>query len=135
MKRSEHKITVFYDGACPRCVKDRQDYQGKDPEGDARVEWFDITGRDEELCALGIDPNKALTELHIRDEDGRILSELDAYRVLMVRIPQYRLLGWLIGLPVIRPVASWLYRKMVIRRLQREGRLNKAAPSPLSEDK
>ena len=123
MKSPNNKITVFYDGACPRCVRDRQQYESKDPQPGTEVAWFDITGRDDELKALGIDPRKALTELHIRTADNKILSELDAYRVLMARIPEYRLLGWLIGLPVIRPLISRLYHHWVTRRLKREGRL------------
>jgi len=123
MPDSDNKITVFYDGACPRCVRDRENYERLDPEAGRQVEWFDITGRDRELRDLGIDPRKALTELHIRDSDGRILSELDAYRVLMARIPRYRLLGRLIGLPLIRPLTSRLYHWWVERRLRREGRL------------
>lgn len=120
---TDKKITVFYDGACPLCVRDRQVYESKDPEAEKRVEWFDITGKDQELIDLGIDPHKALTELHIRDVNGQILSELDAYRVLMARIPQYRFLGWLIGLPIIRPLASQFYHWLVTRRLKKEGRL------------
>lgn len=123
MADSDHKITVFYDGACPRCVRDRQSYERLDPDAAKDVQWFDITGRDPELVALGIDPRKALTELHIRTADGRILSELDAYRVLMARIPRYRLLGWLMGLPLIRPLASRIYRWSVTRRLRWQGRL------------
>lgn len=87
------------------------------------MEWFDITGKDQALIELGIDPHKALTELHIRTADGRILSELDAYRVLMARIPRYRILGWLIGLPLIRPLASYLYHCSVTHRLHKQGRL------------
>lgn len=123
MPVSTDKITVFYDGACPRCIRDRRNYERLDPVADKHVEWFDITGRDKELMALGINPRKALTELHIRTPDGRILSELDAYRVLMARIPRYRFLGWLIGLPLIRPLASYLYHWMVTRRLKQQGRL------------
>ncbi|MBV1787803.1 DUF393 domain-containing protein [Marinobacterium sp. D7] len=123
MPDAEHKITVYYDGACPRCRRDRKNYERLDPEAGKRVEWFDITGREQELIELGIDPRKALTELHIRTADGRILSELDAYRVLMARIPRYRLLGLIIGLPLIRPVASRLYHRWVTRRLRKEGRI------------
>jgi len=123
MPDSAGKITVFYDGACPRCVQDRKNYESSDPGAAEHVVWLDITGREQELIELGIDPRKALTELHIQGADGQILSELDAYRVLMARVPRYRLLGWLIGLPLVRPLASRFYHWLVTRRLQREGRL------------
>ncbi|ULG70191.1 thiol-disulfide oxidoreductase DCC family protein [Marinobacterium sediminicola] len=123
MPASDNQITVFYDGACPRCIRDRAHYEHLDSEADNQVVWFDITGQEQALLKLGIDPHKALTELHIRTADGRILSELDAYRVLMARIPRYRLLGRLIGWPLIRPLASRLYRWLVNRRLRKAGRL------------
>lgn len=123
MEGSNGKITVFYDGACPRCVKDRDNYERLDPDHQGQVEWFDITGQGEALRQLGIDPRLALTELHIRNANGEILSELDAYRVLMARVPQYRWLGRLISLPLIRPIASHVYHWLVIRRLKKQGRI------------
>ncbi len=121
-KSADKDITVYYDGACPSCVRDRQNYEkwaGK--RGDS-VHWFDITDRQHELQQLGIDPQKALTELHVRTTDGRIISELDAYIALMQHVPLLRPLAWLIGLPVIRPLLARRYHRMVSRRLKRQGR-------------
>ena len=121
--QSKQKITVYYDGACPSCIKDRQNYEelaGKDGQD---VCWFDITGQANHLRDLGIDPHKAMTELHVSDEHQQIFSELDAYILLMTRVPQLKPLAWLIGLPVIRPLLSSLYRWMVNRRLKKSGRL------------
>lgn len=125
MNDQEHrdKITVYYDGACPKCIRDRENYEKLAGQGGDDVIWFDITNRDDELRTLGIDPHKALTELHIKDQDQRILSELDAYIVLMRRVPSLRLLAWFIGLPVIRPLVSRIYHGKVTRRLQRDGRI------------
>lgn len=123
MNRQKDKITVYYDGACPVCVKDRQTYEKLAGGDDGGVCWYDISGRDEELRELGIDPLKALTELHVRDEEGRVLAELDAYILLMGRVPRLKALAWLLGLPVIKPALGRLYRWMVLRRLRRAGRL------------
>ncbi|MEH6651250.1 MAG: DUF393 domain-containing protein [Motiliproteus sp.] len=122
MNRSDNKITVYYDGACPRCVRDRQNYEKIAANESEQVLWVDITDRDAELKQLGIDPQKALTELHLTTADGQILSELDAYIVLMARVAWLKPLAWLIGLPGIRPLLSRCYRGMVARRLQRSGR-------------
>ncbi len=88
-----------------------------------QVQWFDITGRDETLRQLGIDPHAALTELHVQDASGRILRELDAYIALMRHVPRLRPLAWLIGLPLVRPALARLYHWNVNRRLRRQGRL------------
>jgi len=69
------QITVYYDASCPRCVRDRENYEHMAGASASDVCWMDITGRDDDLWALGIDPHKALIELHVRDQQGNILSE------------------------------------------------------------
>ena len=115
----DRKLTVYYDGACPRCVGDRARYEALAGDGADAVDWFDITGREAELRRLDIDPQLALRELHVRDTAGAIHRELDAYILLMSRVRMLRPLAWLIGLPGLRPVLSWLYRVSVLRRLGR----------------
>lgn len=116
-------IRVFYDGACPSCRRDRRQYERLAGRAADQVEWVDITGRDDELRARGIDPETALKELHVEDHSGTIHSELDAYILLMSRVPLLKPLAWLIGLPVIRPLLSRLYHRMVTNRLERTGRM------------
>ena len=125
MSEEKPKIIVYYDGACPSCIKDRESYErlaGKDGED---VCWFDISGQDAQLRDMGIDPHKALSELHVRDEYQQIGSELDAYILLMSRVSLLKPLAWLIGLPVIRPLLASLYHRMVNRRLKKSGRLKR----------
>ncbi|WP_111497215.1 MULTISPECIES: thiol-disulfide oxidoreductase DCC family protein [Marinobacter] len=119
MNRHE-RLIVYYDGACPRCRADRRRYERW--AGAQSVTWYDITGQDAELRALGIDPRQALHELHVQDSAGHIHRELDAYRLLMARVPRLRPLAWLLGLPLVRPLLSRLYRDWVRRRLRRQGR-------------
>jgi predicted DCC family thiol-disulfide oxidoreductase YuxK len=117
------EITVYYDGACPKCLRDRQNYEKLSGKGGEQVCWFDITGREAELLKMGIDPKLALSELHVKDEDGRIVSELDAYILLMNRVPVLKPLAWLVGLPLIRPLLARLYHHQVNRRLRNRGLL------------
>tara|TARA_R100001440_G_scaffold25353_1_gene41174 strand:- start:10241 stop:10612 length:372 start_codon:yes stop_codon:yes gene_type:complete len=122
MMSADSPITVFYDGACPRCRADRRRYEQWAGDRRDAVSWFDITGQDDHLRDIGIDPDAALRELHVQDRQGKIHRELDAYILLMARVPRPKPLAWLISLPVIRPVLSWLYRTWVLRRLERTGR-------------
>ena len=123
MSENEHEITVFYDGACPSCIRDREHYEKWAGRAGASVCWFDITGQEERLRALGIDPHRALTELHVMDENQRLRSELDAYILLLERVPRLKPLAWLVGRPWIRPWLARLYHWGVERRLRRSGRL------------
>jgi predicted DCC family thiol-disulfide oxidoreductase YuxK len=123
MNENKDMITVYYDGACPKCVKDRYHYEKLSGSAGKNVFWFDITGQEKRLREIGIDPQKALMELHVKNENQQILSEIDAYILLMRTVPLLRPLAWLIGLPLIRPMLSKVYHRQVNRRLRCSGRL------------
>jgi predicted DCC family thiol-disulfide oxidoreductase YuxK len=123
MSQDKAEITVYYDGACPRCVKDREHYEKLAGKAGEQVCWFDITGREDQLKELGINPRKALTELHVMDEHRQILSEIDAYVLLLKKIPRFKLLAWFINLPLIKPLISKIYHYQVTNRLKRSGRI------------
>ena len=57
------------------------------------------------------------------DENQRLRSELEAYILLLAKIPWLKPLAWLIGRPWIRPWLARLYHWRVDRRLRRSGRL------------
>jgi predicted DCC family thiol-disulfide oxidoreductase YuxK len=113
------KLTVYYDGACPKCIRDRETYEKLSGSSADQVCWFDITGQDKQLRELNIDPQKALSELHVRQPNGGIVSELDAYILLMNKVPLLKPAAWLIGLPLIRPLFAKLYHWRVNSRLRR----------------
>lgn len=123
MGNRQDKLRVFYDGACPSCVKDRRMYERLAGKTGETVEWVDITGRDNELRQLGIEPASALQELHVEDASGTVHRELDAYILLMSRVWLLKPLAWLIGLPMIRPALAKRYHRMVSKRLEQSGRM------------
>lgn len=123
MGKRQEKLRVFYDGACPSCIKDRRMYERLAGRTGETVEWVDISGRDDELRQLGIEPQDALQELHVEDASGTIHRELDAYILLMSRVWLLKPLAWLISLPVIRPALAELYHRMVSKRLEQSGRM------------
>ncbi|MDD1622179.1 MAG: DUF393 domain-containing protein [Methylococcaceae bacterium] len=119
----QEQLVVYYDGACPKCRRDRQTYEKLAGSSSEQVCWFDITGQENRLRELGIEPRKALSELHVRDTNGHIVSELDAYILLMNKVALLKPIAWLIGLPLIRPFLAQLYHRQVNRRLRRRGLL------------
>lgn len=116
------RLTVFYDGSCASCVEDRARYElwlGKHID---QVRWFDITGQEGYLMQHGIDPALALRELHVRDEEGRVYREIDAYILLLKQIWWLRPVAWVIQIPFVRCRLSSWYRRQVDERLARDGR-------------
>ena len=120
-KKTTSKVTVYYDGACPSCVKGRDNYQKL--SGNNNVFWQDITHNDDLLLTKGIDPKKALTELHIEIENQGIVSEMEAYRVLMSRSTALKPLAWLLSVKWFNFCVSKIYHWQVHRRLKRQGRI------------
>lgn len=123
MNQNKGMITVYYDGSCPSCIKDRYHYEKLAGSAGKNVAWFDITGQDKWLREIGMDPQKALRELHVQNENHQILSEIDAYILLMDKVPLLKPLAWIIGLALIRPLISKVYHWKVDRRLRHSGRL------------
>jgi predicted DCC family thiol-disulfide oxidoreductase YuxK len=118
-----HPITVFYDGACSSCISGRNTYEKLAGRKGKGIHWVDISHPGADLHRSGIDPWEAIRELHVRDEASRVVSELDAYILLMKKVPVLRPVAWFIGLPLIRPYLSVLYRRTVDARLARTHRL------------
>ncbi len=123
MNQADPKICVYYDGACPQCVRDRRNYERLLGRARDDIQWIDITGQEALLRSIGIDPQKALLELHVKSENQEILSEINAYVLLMNKVPVLKPVAKIIGLPLIRTVLSRAYHRRVARRLRRSGRL------------
>jgi predicted DCC family thiol-disulfide oxidoreductase YuxK len=118
-----HPITVFYDGACSSCINGRNTYEKLAGRKGKGIHWVDISDPEVDLRSSGIDPWEAKRELHVRDDASRVVSELDAYVLLMKKVPVLRPVARFIGLPLIRPFLSVLYRRTVNARLARTHRL------------
>lgn len=118
---STNKIMVYYDGACPRCLRELAFYERF--ERGRRVAWFNIVGNEPGLRALGIDPDEALKRLHLRMPDGKIVKDMDAFIVLWDQVPLFRPLAWFVAIPVIKSLIERNYARLTLKRLERQGRL------------
>lgn len=116
-------LKVYYDGSCPVCRLDRTRYERWAGEAGREVAWCDLNEHQGTLRAKGIDPQAALLSLHVEEEDGRVQEGIDAYVLLMRRVPRLKPVAWLIGLPGLKPLLRWCYDRWVKRRLAQEGRL------------
>lgn len=117
-------LKVYYDGACPICRRDRARYERWAGEAGRQVAWCDVTEHQATLREKGVDPQAALLSLHVEEEEGGSIQEgIDAYILLMRRVPRLKPLAWLIGLPGLKPALRWCYDRWVRQRLASEGRL------------
>jgi len=100
-------ITVLYDGKCGLCCREIAFYRKIAPKG--RFQWIDVMSDKESLLTFNIRQRDALMALHVFDDDSRCLIGVDAFSVIWKAIPGFRSLGYFVSVPVIRPVARWIY--------------------------
>ncbi|HDZ45715.1 hypothetical protein LCGC14_0098310 [marine sediment metagenome] len=115
-------INVFYDAQCPLCRKERRRYERWAGSRAADIAWLDVSEHQQTLREKGVDPAMALRSLHIEVAQGQLIEGIDAYRLLMARIPLLMPVAWIIGLPGIKSGLRALYDNWVKRRLQKQGR-------------
>ncbi|AOT11147.1 thiol-disulfide oxidoreductase DCC family protein [Pseudoalteromonas luteoviolacea] len=99
------KLTIFYDGTCPLCVKEMMALTKRDKS--AQIKTVDIHN-DEFINYPHIDPNQANLILHALDEQDGLLLGLDVTH----RAWQLVGMGWLyapLRWPLIKPMADKLY--------------------------
>ncbi|WP_062267079.1 thiol-disulfide oxidoreductase DCC family protein [Endozoicomonas arenosclerae] len=114
------KIRVLYDGLCPLCVKEVARW--RNARFSSEVEWFDITGQEKVLEDWGIDPQKALLELHTMTDSGQVYTSIDSYALLLKELPRWSWLGRFMSLPGLKQFLKWTYDWMTKVRLKKEGR-------------
>ncbi|WP_447555937.1 thiol-disulfide oxidoreductase DCC family protein [Vreelandella sp. EE22] len=115
-------INVYYDGLCPSCREDRRRFERWSGKRSRDIAWCDVTEYQQTLRERGIERETALRSLHIELEDGRIIEGIDAYRLLMKRIPWLLPGAYIIGLPGIKQGLRRYYDHWVEKRLKRQGR-------------
>ena len=101
-------LTVFYNGACPVCRAEISHYRKGSSDG---ITWVDLAEQPDALADHGVDRDQALQRLHAQTPDGTVVAGVPAFLSLWAALPRYRWLGRVFGLPVIRPVAAFVYNR------------------------
>lgn len=101
-------ITVFYDGKCGLCSKEINHYRKIAPSN--IFNWQDITESAYELNQEGITLAEGLRLLHAKYNSGQIHVGVDAFILIWKQLSRWRVLAFLVGLPIIRHIANAAYR-------------------------
>lgn len=112
-------LTVYYDGACPVCRREIALWQRSD--GADQLCWIDAS---ESAAELGDDLERsaALTRMHVRDAEGRLIAGAAAFAALWRAFPRTRWLGRIAGNRVALFFLEPAYRLFLkVRPLWRRG--------------
>ncbi len=109
-------LRILYNGDCPVCSREIAHYRHLAGRSGAAIAFDDLSRLDP--AALPIPPEAARRRLHAV-EDGRLIHGLPAFRALWSRLPGWRWLARLTGLPLLRPLAAGLYDRVLAPALYR----------------
>ncbi len=93
--QSSSPFTVYYDGACPVCSREIKTYQKA--SGADKLAWVDAANAQPEALGEDLDSQAALARMHVRDENGQLISGAAAFAAIWARLPKTRWLGKLMG--------------------------------------
>ena len=110
-------ITIYYDGKCGLCSREITYYKRIAPDG--LFHWADIAHNPSALHALNISQADALRRLHGVDEKGQVSVGVDAFVMIWQQLSYWRMLGFVVSLPVIRQLAGWAYNRFADYRFSR----------------
>ncbi|NNC52124.1 MAG: DUF393 domain-containing protein [Erythrobacter sp.] len=114
------EVTVWYDGACPLCLREIALMRRLDTRG--AIEFVDVSGEGPTDCP--VDRARALERFHA-SEHGDILSGAAAFAAMWRAIPLLRPIGLIARNRAVLAMFEWMYlrflrfRPAIQRRLRR----------------
>ncbi|MEL7211658.1 MAG: DUF393 domain-containing protein [Pseudomonadota bacterium] len=97
---------VLYNGECPICSREIASY-ARYAEGNALPLRFEAL-QDSDLAQWGVTREDAAKRIHVL-KDGKVYDGLEAFQILWAEMPRFAWLSRLTRVPVIRPIAAWIY--------------------------
>ena len=117
-------IELFFDGACPLCMREVRLLKRLDRE--RRVRFTDIAAKDFDPSALGLDMATLMARIHGRLPDGTIVEGVEVFRKVYEAIG-LRLLAKVSRWPAISALADVAYEIFAKNRLRLTGRCDHAS--------
>jgi predicted DCC family thiol-disulfide oxidoreductase YuxK len=122
----EPETSVLFNANCPVCSFEIGHYARYCRNTGLPIRFDDLNS--DARAGWGIDADTAARRLYVL-HDGQLTSGIPAFLVLWARMPRYRWLGRIVGLPGVRQTASVLYDVVLapaiyrwhLRRLRRQG--------------
>jgi len=115
---TDSTCTVYFDGGCPLCCREVAHYRAL--VGAETIAWVDVASSDTATLGPGLTREAALARMHLRREDGSLLSGAAAFAALWSALRPYRWLGRLASWPPVLGCLEIGYRGFLrVRRVWR----------------
>ena len=103
-------MKVYFDGQCMVCSREIEHYARVSHT--APIEYIDIFDPTFDAKNEGLDQIKVHQELHVKCDDGRILTGVDSFLEMWKVMGKYSFLSATLKHPFIRPLANcgyWIF--------------------------
>ena len=110
MEHTPRSPLVIYNGQCPICAPEVRSYQRQARAAGADLDFADLNEMD--LSRYDLTEDQAAKRLHVV-QDGQLISGVDAFLVIWRKLPRTKWLARVVDRPVLRPVAGWVYNRIL----------------------
>ena len=110
-------ISVFYDDRCHLCSREINFYKKISQEKDFK--WLGISKASKDLKFANVSKVDALMYLHVIDCNGNLHIGVDAFVMIWSKLPYFKYLNYIILLPGIYQLTSYLYKKFAKYRFKK----------------
>ena len=128
--RPAFEVEVFYDGACPLCLREIDMLRRKDDK--QRILFTDISAPNFDADSVGVAWPTLMERIHGRLPDGTLIEGVEVFRRLYAAVG----FGFLVRasrLPLVAPLLNLSYRAFAKNRLRLTGRCTEDA-CPMHRD-
>ncbi|PDW03305.1 thiol-disulfide oxidoreductase DCC family protein [Candidatus Viridilinea mediisalina] len=115
------RYALLYDGACRICASQIETVAAHNHAG--LIEILDMNDPQAQVRFPQVTPEMAQRELHLVAPDGQFYQGADAVRETLLRLPDLRGLGLLMGLPGVMLFARPIYGLIAANRYLLGGRV------------
>lgn len=116
---ADFDIEVFYDGACPLCMREIRMLQGRDRR--QRIRFVDIAADGLDATSVGLSWEALMDRIHGRLPNGTVVEGVEVFRRLYAAVGFGPLVA-LTRLPGIRQLLDFAYHTFARYRLRLTGR-------------
>ena len=110
-------IKVLYDGKCGLCNKEISYY--KKIANNKKFKWLDIANNPKNLKEFNIKQSDALLYLHAFDSKNKQYIGVDAFILIWKNLKYWKLLAFIVSLPIIKNLLSVIYKKFAYYRFNK----------------
>lgn len=121
---TDFDVEVFYDGACPLCMREIRMLQRRDRHG--RIRFTDIAAPGFDAAALGLTWDALMDRIHGRLPDGTMIEGVEVFRRMYAAVGFTRLAA-VSRAPGVSHVLELAYTVFAKNRLRLTGRCGHAA--------